>query len=263
MVNNFANRSRPVQIGGAGEGNLPSDPLLRISSSELKAYMNSVLSQSGSFHNTAMKGLWTESLLQFSIPYYPWKTGKRKRVCRACGCDCMLAEESKKRTSTVLKSSNMDQEEFLDVKNQCEKNFKKQKGQVKNVPCTVVPKVLPTPPTHFYIPLKNDVESIYDLVSCWRYGTLANNSFTPLRLLQTAKQRISVWNDYTNEWWNASGKKCAYFRVKRLIREIAYSADPSPSIDECGEDQEWATAIQQYRKKISKNTQQTIINDNN
>lgn len=253
-------KNRELQIGGSGEGNLPSKVLLALSATETKSYIMTCKSGQGYFASSNIEKTWNEALLQFSVPYCPWIQKGDRKVCRTCGCTCKVSDklegdgeanaqqsdtpESNPNLSDIDRKAQKPLSKFR-IKKSASKGNKKRQDQVLTV--------LRAAPPYFYVPRLREFEDIESIVSCWRHGILKEKKLTPLRQLLTSKSRANVWKGYTNEWWNKSGSKCAFSRLRRQMENIAKLSDGRCDLENPGSDIEWDIAITKYKKSNEMN----------
>ncbi len=106
-------------------------------------------------------------------------------------------------------------------------------------------------PPQFHVPRLKHMASTDEIVQCWRLEYLRNRKFTPQRLLQTSDQRSRLWGGYTNGWWSLSGNKCAFKRIRAIVRAVVDCSAGKCDIDYLGDDDDWQKAILSYDTKKS------------
>lgn len=166
---------RNLQVGGAGEGNLPKASYAILSEKDTFSLLSSILANLGPFKSDMNKSVVTEAVKEFALPYVPWarKTARKRSIDRGEEYN----ENGKFGRESVLV--------------RCKTRKKKDVSKVLN------------PPELEAIPRLRRFSTLQDLMDCWRYGN-SNRHVPPLYTLSDSTSRRLAWPGYTDSWWKQS-----------------------------------------------------------
>ena len=210
----------PLQVGGAGEGNLPRKSLIVFTETETASFLRNILQNGGEFIENGNETIWKKTLLEQARPFCPWAITKRH---------------------SSRKKSSFRQSDIHDIRNQSKLAFKVTK---------------PKPPSWVVVPRLVDLKNLQNVVNCWRDGVYENAALRtsrriePLYTLCTAKKRKELWPGSSDTWWKDSGNKCAYARIRRIVQKVASFANNLDTIYERGEDETWNIALTRCAEEV-------------
>ncbi len=177
MTRNVFGSGRHFQIDGSGENNLLSTPFFEYRRRWVENLLLLAKSVVGKFEDPMKRNIWTEALLQFSVPYIPWKKQSAEMSCEKCRCKCISNSlNSKDDCLPIMKWR----------KSPVRKTFVST-GRLTKTVVTASQKLNMAPP-QFFVPRMKNLISIEDVVESRRLDTLRTRKFIPLRCIQTSEQ---------------------------------------------------------------------------
>ena len=230
---------RSLQVGGSGEGNLPGKSLTSITLDDTRRYIMGCTGHVGAFTENNIKGVWTEALFQFCIPYCPGQT----RIAPRSTTDEADTSQMTPQERTVGEniSSLQSYHSGRGVHSESRAISKLSRWHK-----SVTGKVVASPPGFFMVPRLKDVKRIRNVAELWRKGTFQGKSIVPLYKLLTAEGRKLAWRGCVNHWWNDSASKSAFNRLKKKIEQVVQLSEGSCKLNAPGCDQAWEKALKLY-----------------
>ena len=210
----------PLQVGGAGEGNLPRTHLIRFSEYETASFLLGIRSNIGKLTDDTTEAIWEKALLEHARPF-----------CPCAASEVQSAKRAQQRSIGKHKST-----------------FPRAKFAFK------VTK--PKPPNSLVVPRLQDIKSLRNILECWRNGKYINErtgiqrEIYPLFDLNTAEKRSKMLPGSNDKWWKSSGNKAAYARIRRKIQQIASHQKSIANIYEKGSDEDWESAMKAHEAKL-------------
>lgn len=206
-------RRKALQVGGAGEGNLPRMALTTLDENETFLLLTGAMAQSGEFVDARRKQIWRAAIEEFALPYCPWTTSKgntmdeasdpRQYISpsdlpRAVAMDCMSSETNR--------------------------------------------------PDREVVPRLARFQNVKGVVECWRRGVVNHRKcVNPIFKIATAELRKTLWGKrYSDNWWKKEGHKQALGRLKKVVLKVISFSNGLCKGDAEGKDEDWEKAIVEF-----------------
>lgn len=108
--------------------------------------------------------------------------------------------------------------------------------------------------TENVLPMRKEIPNLpktaQELVSMWLHGS-KEKGFRPVKLYDRGETRSAIIKHYSDRQWTSSGQKRAFYRFKRIVKEIAANNDELKDIF-ATDKKHWEVAIARFESKWSK-----------
>eukprot|EP00171_Calliarthron_tuberculosum_P001143 IDg1143t1 len=250
-----------LQVGGAGENNLPRRALIELKEEQTKQFLRNVRSLQGEFNDDNAKSDGWKAVAEFARPFCPWAIGYEKHfssvgaITTVCTCNQNEApreSEPSPASRVMLRDRARLRQAKISYKNK--KSTQRQLDEAK-----------PKPPSGTVVPRLRDLGTVLGVVNCWRKGILpARGTFTPasqvpLYRLATARNRKKVWAGSNDKWWKDSGNKQAFARVRRVMKKVGQYMQGEQDLNVLGSDADWNSAAARCEKDFGSNPHSSLL----